>query len=397
MNPNHDQARAKVRSLADTSPLGEWDAGLDSYDVPPREWLLGNSFCRRFVSSLIADGGVGKTALRIAQALSLATGRALTGEHVFARSKVLLVSLEDDRDEVRRRIKAAMIHHDIKPEDIVGWLYIATPRGLVLAELHEGAVRWGGLEPALRAAIKARGIAVVMLDPLVKAHRVDENSNGAMDLVTGALAQIAVDLDCVVDVNHHASKGAADPGNANRGRGASAVKDAARLVYTLSPMSPEEAQAFGIKEAERRRLVRMDSAKVNISPPMADAKWFRLIGVRLGNATDAYPTGDEVQTVECWTPPNVWAGLSHELLNEILTEIDAGLPDGNRYSDGPNVTDRAAWRVVVKHAPDKAESDARQIIKAWLKTGLLLRTEYENPDTRKTVKGLKVDNARRPS
>ncbi len=36
--------------------LGEWDAGDDDAPIPPRGWLLGNVFCRRFVSSLLAEG-----------------------------------------------------------------------------------------------------------------------------------------------------------------------------------------------------------------------------------------------------------------------------------------------------------------------------------------------------
>ena len=66
------------------------------------------SFCRGFASSLLGDGGVGKTALRYAQALSLATGCSLTGEHVFQRCRVLIVSLEDGRDELRRRIQGGL-------------------------------------------------------------------------------------------------------------------------------------------------------------------------------------------------------------------------------------------------------------------------------------------------
>jgi len=53
------------------SDLGEWDAGQDLDPIPPRGWLLGNTFCRGFLSSLMAAGGTGKTALRIAQALAL--------------------------------------------------------------------------------------------------------------------------------------------------------------------------------------------------------------------------------------------------------------------------------------------------------------------------------------
>jgi hypothetical protein len=158
-------------------------------------------------------------------------------------------------------------------------------------------------------------------------------------------------------------------------------------------MTTDEAKAFGLDEVPRRRLIRMDSAKVNIAPAMGEAKWFRLVGVRLGNTTDLYPNGDEVQTVVPWTPPDAWAGMTDLLLNQILTEIEAGMPDGNRYSDAPNVTNRAAWHVIVKHAPDKSEGAARQIIK---KSGLLIRKDYENPATRKTVKGLRVDNSKRP-
>ena len=71
-------------------------AGKSMPMPPPRQWLLGNIFCRKFLSQLLADGGVGKTALRYAQYISLAIGRSLTGEHVFVRCRVLILSFEDD-------------------------------------------------------------------------------------------------------------------------------------------------------------------------------------------------------------------------------------------------------------------------------------------------------------
>ena len=61
----HDQHSTDDATESDA--LDIWDAGDDDYIIPPREWLLGNTFCKKFLSSLIADGGVGKTALRIAQ------------------------------------------------------------------------------------------------------------------------------------------------------------------------------------------------------------------------------------------------------------------------------------------------------------------------------------------
>jgi hypothetical protein len=211
------------------------------------------------------------------------------------------------------------------------------------------------------------------------------------------LTDLAAKHNIAVDAPHHTSKGQADPGNADRGRGASAMKDGARLVYTLAPMSEAEAQALGVKEEERRLLIRMDSGKVNIAPPMRSAKWFRLVGVALGNASDLYPSGDEVQTVEVWTPPDLWAGLSIALLNEILSAIDAGLTGGGRYTDAPSAKGRAAWRVIVDRAPDKTEGQAREIVRTWVKNGLLVSVEYDDPQQRKTLNGLRVDNAKRPS
>src|SRR5262245_54021823 len=110
-----------------TSLLGEWDAGADSDAIPPRAWLLGNIFCRQFISSLLGGGASGKTALRFAQYLSLATGIPLVGDHVFVRSRVLVVSLEDPRNEVRRRIAAAKKHHPINPDTLTGWLWVSRP------------------------------------------------------------------------------------------------------------------------------------------------------------------------------------------------------------------------------------------------------------------------------
>jgi hypothetical protein len=47
------------------------------------------------------------------QYLALATGRPLTGEHVFRRCRVLMLSFEDDIDDLNRRLAAALIHHKI--------------------------------------------------------------------------------------------------------------------------------------------------------------------------------------------------------------------------------------------------------------------------------------------
>jgi AAA domain len=397
---DEQREQAKANSGDQTTGLGELDAGLDIELPSPRGWLYGVSFCRRFLSSLLGDGAVGKTAVRYAQYLSLVIARSLTGEYVFQRCRVLIISLEDDINELRRRIWAVCLHHKIKRSELAGWLFYAAPGaacGKLMTMDARGNLLRGKLADYLEAVIAARKIDLVAIDPFVKSHSVEENNNSAIDDVAQILTDLSAKYDIAIDAPHHVSKGPADPGNANRGRGASAMNNAGRLVYTLTTMSPEEAKIFGINEDERKSFVRLDSAKVNITRSTGAAKWFRLIGVNLGNATDMYPNGDEVQTVEPWKPPELWADLSSDLLNKILTVIDNGLPDGNRYSDNQNAKERAAWRIVKEHAPKKTEAQAREIISTWVKTGLLVVEKYENPTTRKEANGLSVNNAKRPS
>jgi AAA domain len=376
------------------------DAGEDDAPIPPRGWLLGNTFCRGFISGLLAQGASGKTSLRIAQALALTTDRKITGEHVFQRSRVLIVTLEDTLDELRRRVRAARLHHCVATEDVKGWLFLWAPAGMKVAEHREGSriVMPGDLERRLRAEITNRRIDLVMIDPLVKAHSIEENDNGAIDAVAIILARLAADLNCAVDTLHHAPKaGASEPGDANRGRGASAFRDAARLLYTVTGMTETERDQFGLSEAERRPLIRLDSAKVNIAPPSIEARWFKIVGVPLSNGTDLYPHGDEVPTVELWQPPDLWRGISDFVANAILDEVDAGLDGGKQlYSDHPKATDRAASDLVRKHLPELSEPQTREVIKTWIKNGVLRRETYRDETVRKDRQGLRVNPAKRP-
>ena len=214
--------------------MEEWDAGDDLDLPPPREWLLGNQFCRKFLSGVLAPGATGKSALRLVQFMALATGRPLSGQHVFQRSRVLLVSLEDDRDELRRRIAAARMHHGVDLAELKGWLYCWTPKGIKLAEIKDNVRQKGQLETMIRARIAARKFDLVVLDPFIKIHAMEENDNTAMDFVCDLLIRVAVECNIAVDALHHTKKGLQVAGDADAGRGASSQRDAGRLLYTLT-------------------------------------------------------------------------------------------------------------------------------------------------------------------
>jgi hypothetical protein len=385
---------------AKTAPahLETRDAGDDSENPPPRRWLMANQFCRRFLSGLVAPGATGKSALRMLQCLALATGVSFTDQHIFRRCRVLIVSFEDDIEELQRRILAAMLEYGITRKQVKGWLFYACPKGIKLAEMNNGSRQIGALEKQLRIWIEKRRPDLVVLDPYVKVHALEENDNGAMDFVCDLLATLAIEYDIAIDAPHHTRKGQLTPGDADAGRGGSAVRDAGRLIYTLSTMSENEAKAFGVDAGDRATYVRLDKAKVNLAPPARTAEWFKLVGVRLDNGNDEYPNGDEVQTVKPWNPPKLWAGLAAETLNAALTEIDAGMPNGQRYTDaGGGKGDRAAWKVVQKHCPNRSEGQCREIIKTWIKNGVLYAVEYDDPIKRNPRKGYRLDTSKRPT
>jgi hypothetical protein len=134
------EGRPQDPNPGEPSELGEWDAGDDPGPIPPRPWILGDQFCLGFISSIVAAGGAGKSALRLLQYISLALGRSLCCQHVFRRCRVLLISLEDDRNELQRRIKAVLIHYNIARSELKSWLYCATPKLSKLAQMN-GKIR----------------------------------------------------------------------------------------------------------------------------------------------------------------------------------------------------------------------------------------------------------------
>ena len=107
----------------------------------------------------------------------------------------------------------------------------------------------------------------------------------------------------------------------------------------------------------------------------------------INNATDDYPNGDTIQVVAPWRPPETWADLDNGTLNAILDKIDAGSPDGERYSATPSAKDRAAWRVVKSVAPHKSQKQSREIIRQWVKNEVLVEELYHSEKSENTFLG----------
>jgi hypothetical protein len=227
------------------------------------------------------------------------------------------------------------------------------------------------------AEIKQRKIDVVVIDPLKRVHAVDENDNGAMDLVLQQLARIADEGDCGVVVVHHTRKTAGGEVTAETSRGAKAVIDASRLARTLNTMTKEEAERAGVDD--HRRYFRCYADKVNLAPPPETSDWFRLESISLGNGRDG-AAGDSVGVAMPWTWPDAFTGITAATLLAVQHRIDGG--EGWRAS---SQADKAVAEVLVVDIKDKRQrARIRQLLAAWLKSGALV--EVKHPDHRRHLK-----------
>jgi hypothetical protein len=362
--------------------------------IPPRELVYGHFLFRKFVSALGAPGGSGKTAYAYAVALALVAGQDFLSEGVYDPGNVWIYNLEDPETELYRRLKAAMIGHGVTFQDIEGRLFMDSGRDrpLVIAKAQrDGTVIAWPQVPALIAEIKARKVHVLIVDPFVRSHRVEENHNDQIDFVAALWASIADAADCAVWLVHHFKKGGVS-GDAGAFRGASALIDASRAAVTLSTMAGDEASRLGIPEKERWQYVRVDNAKLNLAPPPDDALWLKLSGVSLDNATDTRQA-DNVQTVKRWEPPSPWAEFPMSMVTRILDRLTRGPGSGEQYYLTGGTSERWAGRVIMDEAA-KTEAQAKVILAAWKKADLIESAEYSGPkDGSKMKQGMKVNQA----
>jgi len=383
-------------------PLAAIPAALpDPESIPPREWLYGTRYVRRFVSVLAAPGGVGKSALALGQAVALASGRPILGERVHHRAPAWVLNLEDPLEELHRRLAALLRLHRLPDDAVAGRLFLHSGRErrvCIAALAPDGGIAYPDRD-ALAAAARAAGIGLIVVDPFVKSHGLDENSNPHMDAAATAWAEVAEHSGAAVLLVHHVRKlGPSGTLDVDSARGAKALTDAARSASLLSPMAAEDADRLGVAPAERFRYVRLDDAKANLAPRADAALWYRMEGIPLGNGTENYPNGDTVAALAPWKPASPFAGLSPEDCNRALDQIDAGPAPGQFYAatrGGFGGNER--WAGNVLQRAGLTEADAARVLAAWLRAGLLIETEYRDQVHRKTRRGVRVVDAKRPT
>lgn len=286
---------SEVGLAGENDALGtRWLTDYTGSDLPPRPWLLGHHLLRGQVTTLVAPGGVGKSTLALTWAAAIASGMNLSGATPHGTGSVWLINNEDDETELMRRFAAIRQHFAVDWDAVRGRIGIrgAGQKKFSVAERGSGGavVAAKGLA-GLIEYLQSHRVAAVIVDPLVSTHCASENDNGEMEAVMSIYRRIAAQANCAVCLVHHTSKppgGSSEgfAGNANAGRGASAVVNAARISLTLFDMSEADAKRYGIGDAVRGRYVRLDDAKANLTLRSGAAQWYFRESVAIGNGED---------------------------------------------------------------------------------------------------------------
>jgi len=365
----------------------------DPATLPLRPWLYGRWFLRGTVACVIAPGGVGKSTLLAGVALSMVTGRPLLGKQVWEGPKrVWLWNLEDDMNELSRAIQASAKHFNLKPVDVERLFVDSGMEGSTLCTAIETEGQFRLLEPvyeALLAELRTRKIDVLIIDPLVSSHEVEENANSKIDKITKAWGRVAKGANCVIILVHHTSKAGAAEVTAMSARGAKALTDGARTTLVINRMEPSEAERLGIDEEDRRRYISVADDKHNRTLP-EKADWFRLASVDLGNGPqDGLLPGDSVGVAEPWCVPDPFADITVSHLAAVQDEV-ASHTWREDYRAGAWVGIAVANVLGLDVENKNHKARIKMLLKTWIAEGALKVTEGTEADTRQKKKFVEV-------
>lgn len=366
-------------------------AWTDPKTLPRREFAFGTHYIRKYVSVTVSPGGLGKTSNSIAEALSMTSGKQFLGTKPPQRMRVWLFNAEDPRDEMERRIMAACLHYNLKPKDVDGNLFLDTGREqeLVVAidDRRSGVRIQVPIVEAVVEQIKRNSIDVMIVDPFVSTHQVNENDNGAIDKVAKLWAHIADRTNCSIDVVHHLRKVSDREATVEDARGAVALIGAARSVRVLNRMSEDQATQAGIADTDRYSYFNIHQGKSNLTKMSGAMDWRKLESVPLGNGRGLAKPQDHAGVVTEWKWPdaeNVVEGITDGQIEHIKSLVDNG-----SYKAAPQGRPWAGEAVAFAlglDVEDKGEKRrAATILKALIKEGILHVENERDPLSRQSA------------
>lgn len=402
--PADDTVEAEEAAREEAArPLEVVDAfDFDEADIPVRPWLVPGALLAGYTHMLAAPGGSGKSLFTLQFAIALATGMQWGEFTPRRRYKSIVINVEDDIDEQRRRLAAAARVMGVDPMTIRGMIFLVdSSQGVVVAG-HDPVKRSLIMTPVaakIRKFIEENKIDALFADPFAETFEGDENDNSEVKWAMKIWRdEISRPTKAAVYLVHHTTKYAANgAGDANVIRGAGAIVNSTRISATLMPMTVDDAAAIGVDPEDRHRFVRYDDAKANQSLLNASARWFRKESVTLSNGKGLQEP-DEVGALVPWSPPDAFEGVSAQSIKIALERIHRGLeddngsPTGERYTlrKGGQSDRRWAGKPIMECLGIEA-SQAQRMLKTWRQNNVIAEEPYDDPVQRKSRTGIVVD------
>lgn len=289
--PKSEENKDTERELEDYETFLD-RAGISEYlkEAPEDRSFAWDKFapCGK-VTVLAGPGGVSKSMLMLHLLVYGALGQSWAGFHVNEPLRGLYASYEDDKMELHKRVHRLASALKDKDDGLGDMLYDIDgmlQRNLLLYAADEEATSWllmrkedqrSAAERTERVEwlvglIKHARLKVLVLDPVVYTHNLEENNTGDMALYMQTLTHIAKATNCAVVVLHHMHKTAqwATLDEINQGslRGASSFADNSRSVGVLVSMPQKDATRYGIPASDSTQYAIFKHVKHNYSAPM---------------------------------------------------------------------------------------------------------------------------------
>ncbi len=173
-------------------------------------WLIHRLWADQAVGIIGGEPKCCKSFLALDIAVSVASGKpCLRAFAVNRPGSVLLYAAEDALRNVRARLEGICRAKDVLLENLQ--IHVITAPRLLLDDDKDAS--------CLAETIKSLNPRLLVLDPLIRMHRLDENSSSEMARILGFLRDLQREHGLAIALVHHARKGAAHlrPGQALRG------------------------------------------------------------------------------------------------------------------------------------------------------------------------------------
>jgi hypothetical protein len=329
--------------------------------LPHRQWSLANILYRE-VSTLAGPAGSKKTSLSLMWACEWASGKSLIGDTVYLGSqKVLFISKEDSGIELKRRLQALAIYHNLTQADVDNIHLIGFNESNAQIIFTAGTDRSPLIDEAgfnaLEKLIQTVEPRVVVLDPWAVFIPAGASNNSVITAAVFKLKLIADKYKIAILIVAHTHKNP-DLEDTDSVSGAKSLINHARTSIMLKGMDDKEASRFpGITESWR--YFRTIDARVSQAPPGANTRWLKLESVTLPNAEPpAYPIGDGVSVV---TLASQHAMLSSPPPNTLYTNVALRVID--------DAAKKRDWLTVTKRGADNTHNVHDHVIRELRKQG----------------------------